>query len=92
MQAEALLALSEYRRTQSSLVKLNPHNTSGLSEALENSTMAVFHPLGKIRVVWDLCGLALLLADAILLPLSLAWGFDQGTADPGSFFLLVSAW
>ena len=39
--------------------------------------------------VWDLCGLALLLADAILLPLSLAWDWHQGTDEPGSLFLLV---
>eukprot|EP00435_Cladocopium_sp_Y103_P040768 s901_g11.t1 len=88
MQAEALLALSE--RTQSSFAnKYAPHNTSGLSEALDNSGVGVFHPLGKVRVVWDLCGLALLLADAILLPLSLAWDWHQGTDEPGSLFLLV---
>lgn len=60
MQAEALLALSEYKRTtQSSFAnKYAPHNTSGLSEALDHSGPGVFHPLGKVRVVWDLCGLA----------------------------------
>lgn len=91
MQAEALLALSEYKRTtQSSFAnKYAPHNTSGLSEALDHSGPGVFHPLGKVRVVWDLCGLALLLADAILLPLSLAWDWHQGTDEPGSLFLLV---
>lgn len=123
------------RTTQSSFAnKYAPHNTSGLSEALDHSGPGVFHPLGKVRVVslicrvhdfghvpafshgksstiwriagtgdgffsraisprtskvWDLCGLALLLADAILLPLSLAWDWHQGTDEPGSFFLLV---
>ncbi len=88
MQAEALIALSEYRRTGTSN-RYSKHVTSGLSEHLDNAGVSVFHPLGRIRVIWDLCGLVLLLADAILLPLSLAWDWHQGTKDAGSLFLLV---
>ena len=49
----------------------------------------LFHPLGKIRVLWDLCGLLLLIADTILLPLSLAFNWNSNTQDAGSFFLLL---
>ena len=88
MQAEALIALSEYRRAGTSN-RYSKHVTSGLSEHLDNAGVSVFHPLGRVRVTWDLCGLVLLLADAILLPLSLAWDWHQGTKDAGSLFLLV---
>ena len=90
MQAEDLLALSNYRRNGSSTVRFSPHKHSGLSsEAEGSSSFIVFHPLGKVRVVWDLCGLCLLLADSILLPLSLAWEWQQGTQNAGEIFLLI---
>lgn len=44
------------RTTQSSFAnKYAPHNTSGLSEALDHSGPGVFHPLGKVRVVSLIC-------------------------------------
>lgn len=90
MQAEALLALSEYRRTGSSTVKYSAFHHSGLSsEADHSGAVSVFHPLGSVRVVWDMLGLFLLLADAILLPVSLAWNMNQGTQEPGEIFLFI---
>ena len=58
-------------------------------ENLGLGTVFFLVPLKRTSKVWDLCGLALLLADAILLPLSLAWDWHQGTDEPGSLFLLV---
>ncbi|CAK9096317.1 unnamed protein product [Durusdinium trenchii] len=89
MQAEDLLALSNYRRNGSSTLRYSPHKHSGLSAEFEGGRQVIFHPLGKFRVVWDLCGLCLLLADSILLPLSLAWGWQQGTKNTGEIFLLT---
>ncbi|CAJ1448056.1 unnamed protein product [Effrenium voratum] len=92
MQAEALLALSEQRRRVSASAgqKLSFHRRSLSNHSLSSSRMpATYHPLGKVRLIWDLVGLILLLADAILLPLSLAWDWQQGYEDAGSVFLLV---
>ena len=81
------LALSEHHRTPSLKgVKLSP---SFVSEPELPGSRRLFHPLGKIRVFWDLCGLFLLIVDTILLPLSLAFNWGSDTQDAGSLFLFL---
>jgi len=87
MQTEAVLALSEYRRMPS--LKGLKHAPSYMSGGPPDLPLRLFHPLGKTRVIWDLCGLLLLIVDTILLPLSLAFGWTSGTQDAGSFILLL---
>lgn len=87
MQTEAVLALSEYRRMPS--LKGLKHAPSYMSGGPPDLPVRLLHPLGKARVIWDLCGLLLLIVDTILLPLSLAFGWTSGTQDAGSFILLL---
>ena len=65
------------------------HAPSYMSGGPPDLPLRLFHPLGKTRVIWDLCGLLLLIVDTILLPLSLAFGWTSGTQDAGSFILLL---
>ena len=85
--ASPRLALSEYRRMPS--LKGLKHAPSYMSGGPPDLPVRLLHPLGKARVIWDLCGLLLLIVDTILLPLSLAFGWTSGTQDAGSFILLL---
>ena len=77
-----------FRFAQSMILGILPMQIS-YDGRLQTSRDCVFLCPKRGSKVWDLCGLALLLADAILLPLSLAWDWHQGTDEAGSFFLLV---
>ncbi|CAE7250487.1 Hcn4 [Symbiodinium sp. CCMP2592] len=50
------------------------------------------HPEGNFRICWDFFSLFLLLTDAILLPVSLAWDWKMSFDDAGSAYLALSIW
>ena len=52
----------------------------------------VIQPTGRLRLAWDATGLLLIMLDAFVLPVTLAWNLEEGWGSPGSMFLLLTIW
>eukprot|EP00930_Biecheleria_cincta_P015588 TRINITY_DN12948_c0_g3_i2.p1 TRINITY_DN12948_c0_g3~~TRINITY_DN12948_c0_g3_i2.p1 ORF type:complete len:1228 (+),score=254.99 TRINITY_DN12948_c0_g3_i2:33-3716(+) len=63
-------------------------------EMVSNSSflrrMKIVHPHSRFRLGWDLVGLSLVMLDAFLLPLSLAWDLSILPVDAGGAMLLCA--
>ncbi|CAK9075396.1 unnamed protein product [Durusdinium trenchii] len=62
----------------------------------QQPSWGVVRPHSRMRISWDLVGTCLILLDVIILPLSLAWGFETEPMRPAvtveEAFLAVFAW
>ncbi|CAJ1395704.1 unnamed protein product, partial [Effrenium voratum] len=69
-------------------------NPSDYSESRDSSKSRLrpFHPEGRFRICWDLVSLVLLLCDALLLPISIAWDWRLGLDNAASTLLFCSIW
>ena len=54
--------------------------------------LPLIQPAGRFRLLWDACGLVLIMMDAFVLPVALAWELEGGWQSPGGIVLLLIFW
>lgn len=87
------------RRRSPSLKLMETLRMTTLSETEDASVSRQFcssqmtlHPHSTARLTWDVIGLSLILLDALVIPVSLAWNMEGSFDDFGSAILLINMW
>ena len=72
--------------------RISHRQKSSLGESLSSWWCPIIQPAGKFRLCWDAAGLFLILLDAFILPVTLAWDLQAGFNSVGGWIQSLAFW